>query len=97
MDTFERLLDVIQISCQEQYVSESDYHAIVECIRHYSAEERLLSEIEKISISKRTNWNARYNPLVDPSKIRYSFVFGPNSNARVQRAILAYKVATGWQ
>jgi hypothetical protein len=91
MDMFERLLDIIQVSCQEQYVSESDYYSIVECIRHYSPEERPLSEIEKNSISKRTNWNPLYNPLIDPSKIRYSFVFGTNSNVNVQAAISAYK------
>jgi len=90
MDTFERLLDVIQVSCQEQHVSESDYHSIVECIRHYSPEERPLSEIEKYSISKRANWNPAYNPLINPSKIRYSFVFGTSSNQNVQAAISNY-------
>ena len=92
MDSFERLLDIIHVSCQEQYVSESDYHSIVECIRHYSPEERLLSEIEKKCISNRANWNPVYNPLINPSKIRYSFVFGTNSNSNIQAAISAYKI-----
>ena len=88
--TFERLLDVIEVSCQEQCISEGDYHAIVACIRHHSGHERDLSDAEKMSIIRRPKWNPSYNPFIDPAKIRVSFAFGACNNMQVRAALSAY-------
>jgi hypothetical protein len=85
---FALLLDVIEISCKEQIISEDDYHEIVKCIRDYSEQqERELTDEEKSLVRSRFP-NPNYNPLVDPSKIRFCYVFcNESSNDKVRRAI----------
>lgn len=93
---FEALLDILHIvfTSPTKYISEEDYHTVVECMRQTDAlrgghgEE--LSEAEVLALRER-NW-AHYNPFIQPfSRIRLTLAFCNNTtNPALSKAIQAF-------
>ena len=84
MNRFARLLRALEAALPAT-VSEDQYHALVAAMRAYDAH-RLPADIEKRTLAE-AGWPQTYHPCDHLERIRFSLVFGPDPDARVQRAL----------
>jgi hypothetical protein len=87
---FEALLDAIHLAVTKP-ISESDYYAIVKCIRAVKTSRSLnideLSEEENAMVKAR-GWNPLYTPFHEPvENIRFGMVFTSDSNEELHAII----------
>ena len=84
MNRFARLLYLLELAFPAT-VSEDQYHALVACMRAYDAD-RLPADVEKRTLAE-SGWPETYHPCDHMERIRFSLVFGPEPDARLQRAL----------
>jgi hypothetical protein len=92
---FAALLEIINAVCINQTVNMEEYRDIVHAIRTYSDERDLTEDEKTLMYSRYPNYSSKYNPLLDPSKIRYSLAFDSRStNRELQSALTNFWAQT---
>jgi hypothetical protein len=81
MTVFGYLLDIVQ-EVIESPVSERDYHAVVSCLRAYTAIGMHDAANEQFELQRR-GWSLSYHPCKHMENIRFAMTFDEGDNARL--------------